>query len=335
MLRVPENQAEIDEVLIAAFNNQAYQEPAGYPAKEMAAELMGKIKVRKLFYLRAVAAAAILIIAVTFGVFGPQPPTKIIHQPGGNKASLTLANGEVIVLDSAPQGIVSHQSGSTVSKVSKGKISYTQDPQPAATTYNTLTTPRGGEYQLTLPDGTLVWLNSASTITFPVAFNGHNRKVTIVGEAYFDVAKDPAKPFIVSAAGEMVEVLGTRFNIMAYKDEPAIQTTLISGKIKVSDIILSPGQQVQHNIVRQIDTLEAVAWIHGKLSLKYVDVPAFMRQVSRWYNIDVVYKGPVPAITFSGSVSRMVSLSQLLAALNANGIHAVIENGKLVVSKNQ
>ena len=166
--------------------------------------------------------------------------------------------------------------------------------------------------------------------------------VEITGEAYLEVAKDAKRPFIVKAGDEKVEVLGTSFNIMAYPDEPAMQTTLINGKIKVSrpdqpSAVMRPGQQAVMRpagiAIREVDTQPVVAWVHGTLSMKNLDVPAFMRQVSRWYDIDVEFKGPVPEMTFSASFSRMVNLRELLEALNENGIQAVVENGKLVISR--
>ena len=237
--------------------------------------------------------------------------------------------------------------------------------------YNTLATPRGGQYQLSLPDGTRVWLNAGSSIRYPVAFNGTERKVDITGEAYFEVAtlrlrSGQKMPFIVqfSSAGRegTVEVLGTHFNVNAYDDEPALKTTLLEGKVKVSQsaignrqsakntersVVLKPGEQAElaransrftiddsrFTIHDNVDLNAITAWMHGQLSMKYTDVAAFMRQVSRWYDVDVIFEGEVPAMSFSGSISKTINLSLVLKALNDNGLHVSLVNGKLIVKK--
>lgn len=361
LLSLPENRQLVDETLLQAFNNTYYQEAADYPAAEMAAVLMQRaLETRKpaLIYMRRITAAAVVIaIAAAIWLFGPRPAvtTKVKDNtvahltPGGNKATLTLADGTAIVLDSAANGLLSNQQGIRVIKLKSGQLSYQNgkgDIRSDVPVWNTLSTPRGGQYQLTLPDGTQVWLNAASSIRYPVAFNSQERKVEVTGEVYFEVAKEVARPFRVSSGAEQVEVLGTSFNMMAYHDEPAMQTTLIDGKIKVSapasgniqPVVLSPGQQAQTGTaafaVREVDGEQVVAWVHGNLSMKYQNVAALMRQISRWYDIDVVFEGPVPEMTFSGSFSRMVNLNQVLEALNGNGIHASVENGKLIVRRN-
>lgn len=264
--------------------------------------------------------------------------------PAGNKATLTLANGQTIVLDSAARGSIAVQGNARVLKADSGRVDYQSmgNSIDSAIVYNTLATPRGGKYQLTLPDGTQVWLNAASSITYPTAFTGADRSVTITGEGYFDVAKNAAKPFRVivraSPAGQPaeVDVLGTGFNITAYADEPEIRTTLIQGAIHVlrgqDAILLHPGQQArmtttETNPIRLIsnaDTAAAIAWISGFFQFRELDVHAVMRQVARWYNVDVVYDDPAAILAnrrFGGRISRHKNLSDLLSILEANQIH--------------
>jgi transmembrane sensor len=271
--------------------------------------------------------------------------------PAGNKATLTLANGQTIVLDSAARGSLAMQGNARVLKTDSGKLAYQpmSNSTGSAIVYNTLTTPRGGQYQLVLPDGSRVWLNAASSITYPTAFTGADRSVTVSGEAYFDVVKNTAKPFKVivrtSHAGQAaeVEVLGTGFNIMAYADEPepSIRATLIRGAIRVSQgkttALLHPGQQAQIitgnepnpiHLIDNADTAAAIAWITGFFQFRELDVPAVMRQIGRWYNVDVVYDTPAAGLAgrhFGGRISRRQNLSDLLPMLEANHIHFRID----------
>lgn len=213
-----------------------------------------------------------------------------------------------------------------------------------AITYNTMATPRGRQFQMKLPDGTEVWLNAGSSLKYPTAFIGKERRVEITGEAYFEVAKNPNMPFRVAINDHTdVEVLGTHFNVNAYNDESSINTTLLEGIVKVhfnsQDQLLKPGQQSQVfnttdkvKLVSDADVNAAVAWKNGSFSFNNATLTDLMRQLSRWYDIDVEYKGAIPADTFSGEIDRTLTLDQVLKGLTKTRIHYVIENNhKLII----
>jgi ferric-dicitrate binding protein FerR (iron transport regulator) len=274
--------------------------------------------------------------------------------PGGNKAILILSNGSSIVLDSAGNGILAQQGNSKVVKLNNGQLAYHLSNGPAAgaaeTAYNTLSTPRGGQYKLMLPDGTLVWLDAASSIRYPVTFAGDERKVEISGQAYFEVASSLSSatgkkiPFTVSVNGMDVRVLGTHFNINAYDDEATLKTTLLEGAVKVTrgDAVqlLAPGQQAQLykngelQLVKNADLEEVMAWKDGLFRFHDVDINSIMRQVARWYNVDVDYKGPIPAYPFKADIQRDVPVSELLKLLElTNLIHFQVDGRKITVMR--
>jgi transmembrane sensor len=285
--------------------------------------------------------------------------------PGGNRATLTLANGRIIVLDSAANGTLAILGTTQIQKTSNDRITYFPPKRSpgrgpaeggiqgggAGVENNTLTTPRGGQYQLTLPDGTRVWLNAESSITYPTAFVENQRLVKITGEAYFEVAKDPGKPFNVQVnPGAEVRVLGTSFNINAYSDEPVMATTLLEGSIRFSEdggdkkepgTLLKPGQQIQLSksddvkLVDHADIDRVMAWRNGQFPLKGTDMAALMRQVARWYDVDVHFNGPVPQKTFGGSISRNTNLSAVLLALKENGVDCRLEGKTIEVANNK
>lgn len=319
----------------------------------------------------AVAAAVIGVVGLGgYFLFFPRSPKEMANTenafprfkndvaPGGNKAILTLSNGSSIVLDSAGNGMLAQQGNAKVVKLNNGQLAYhlSTDPPAAATetAYNTLTTPRGGQYKLMLPDGTGVWLDAASSIRYPVAFAGNERKVEISGQAYFEVAtltaegghkKIPFKVYIASpSGGTEVEVLGTHFNINAYDDEALLKTTLLEGSVKVSRgnavQLLVPGQQAQLNengemhLFKNPDLAEVMAWKDGLFRFHDVDIGTIMRQVARWYNVDVYYKGSVPAYPFKADIQRDVPVSELLKLLElTNLIHFQIDGRKITVMR--
>lgn len=257
--------------------------------------------------------------------------------PGGNKAVLTLADGSVIVLNEAGNGVLADQGGTSVSKTEEGQLVYDASAGPAIhkIAYNTISIPRGGQYQITLPDGTKVWLNSSSSLTFPTAFTGKERKVELTGEAYFEAAKDKI-PFIVRSGSQQIEVLGTHFNVMAYKDEAGIKTTLLEGSVKVSHLtshishLLKPGQQALMKSstikVAEVDTEEAVAWKNGMFQFNNTDMQTVMRQLERWYNVEAD-EDNMPQKRFNGIISRDVPLSQVLKMMEVtSGLRFKIEN---------
>jgi hypothetical protein len=284
---------------------------------------------------------------------GTKPQNSIVQQqsnndiaPGGNKAILTLGNGNKIILDSAHNGLLAQQGGSKVIKTDSGKLAYNNisNEKPTATVYNVLSTPRGGQYQLTLPDGTKVWLNAASSIKYPTAFNGKDRTVEITGEAYFEVVHDAGSPFRVKAKTQVVEDLGTHFNIMAYDNEVAVVTTLLEGKIKIyrdkRSMGLTPGQQVAYYgengglvISKNPDLDQAIAWKNGLQSFSNADVQTIMREVERWYDVDVSYEGEIEKRSFNGDIPRSANLSEVLKLFDVNKIHFTIdaEKKKIVV----
>jgi transmembrane sensor len=303
-------------------------------------------------------AAACLILLIGGAIFFNSQPwrsnkkedanaTATIIMPGGNKALLTLADGTTIVLDSAANGTLTQQGNVDIRKLEDGKLTYhTNDASFSEILYNTVSTPRGGQYQLTLADGSKVWLNAASSLRFPAAFAGSERRVEITGEVYFEIAKDISKPFRVSIAGKSeVEVLGTYFNINAYNDEPAIKTTLLEGSVKVSAIadgqtlVLKPGQQAilddQLRKVDQVDTDEIIAWKTGWFYFDHQELPAILRQVSRWYNVGWRYEGPISKKSFSGIVSRENDISDVLKIMENAGVRFKIENNTIIVLSNR
>ncbi|MBN9380905.1 MAG: FecR domain-containing protein [Chitinophagaceae bacterium] len=275
--------------------------------------------------------------------------------PGGNKAVLTLGNGSVVVLDSASSGLLAEQGGATVTKTGDGRLVYQKavsdgtgvGGEPA---YNTLSTPKGGQYRLQLPDGTKVWLNSASSIHYPVAFTGNRRQVDITGEAYFEVAQilssDGRKkmPFVVRTDRHTeVEVLGTHFNIMAYTDESAVRTTLAEGSVKVTNlhhqVLLTPGQQAVLEAslspikVKEVDADKETAWISGFFQFDHTDLPTLMRQLQRWYDVEPVYPVKDNGRKFGGRISRSLPLLEMLRLLESNDIHFKIDGKKLIVQQ--
>jgi transmembrane sensor len=301
-----------------------------------------------------------------------QTPVAAVIPAGGNKATLTLADGTVIDLDKAGNGEIAKQGKTSVSKKEDGQLEYQlakKSNGQQAITYNMLTTPRGGQYQLLLPDGSKVWLNAASSIRYPTAFAAKERRVEVSGEAYFEIAGDAVKPFTVtifpadgSSRGGEVEVVGTHFNINAYGDEQAIVTTLLEGKIRITPInvvkdqsvgtdiknqkpetknykLLLPGEEAQIGnkaditIRKNVDTEAAVAWMKGFFDFHNAGIKSVMKQVSRWYNVDIQYMSAVPAQTFEGSLDRNIPLNELLDQLQKMGTTQFQIEGKTIKVK--
>lgn len=269
--------------------------------------------------------------------------------PGSNKAVLILADGTQVPLDSAVNGVLAEQGNTKVSKPGAGQLTYTPSPHTtsSAMAYNTLRTPRGGQFQVTLPDGTKVWLNAASTLKYPTAFHEGDRRVELNGEAYFEVAANVSHPFRVQvpARNDSMEVvvLGTHFNIMAYEDEQQANTTLLEGAVLVSShgssIQLRPGQGASLHknnqtlaLQQNVNTEEAVAWKNGFIQLEGNDIASAMRLIARWYDVEVIYKAPVTA-HFRGIIPRNVPISQVLKMMELTGeVHFEIKGKQLIVS---
>jgi transmembrane sensor len=264
--------------------------------------------------------------------------------PGGDKAVLTLSDGSTILLDNAQNGNVAQQGNTKVIKLDNGQLAYSPSRSKMGlggeVLYNTIATPKGGQYQIVLPDGTRVWLNAASSIKFPTVFSGATRNVEMTGEVYLEIAKSAKQPFSVTTGKTTIQVLGTSFNINAYSDEEAEKTTLIEGKVKVlkgnSEAILLPGQQAQItqqklSVVRDADIEKVMAWKNGLFNFNGAGVEEVMRQLSRWYDIEVVYEKDVPDIEFIGKMSKNVSLSGVLKGLEGAGVHFRIEKGRKLI----
>jgi ferric-dicitrate binding protein FerR (iron transport regulator) len=280
--------------------------------------------------------------------------------PGKQGAILTLADGSHIVLDSLGNGVVTTQGNQRII-LSNGRILYKgiNGVTPEKALYNTMSTPKGRQYQLVLPDGSKVWLNAASSITYPIAFTGNERVVTVTGEAYFEVthlsrALSPGVgagkvPFIVkintpSGNGEEVDVLGTHFNINAYDDESAIKTTLLEGSVRMTkgsnSLLIRPGQQAvflnhssgEKGIVSEVDVDQVMAWKEGLFNFEGADLKTVLRQLGRWYDVEIVFEGNIPQRKFGGEIPMNLNLSQVLQLLEKIEVKYRIEGKKLVVT---
>ncbi len=250
--------------------------------------------------------------------------------PGGNRATLTLADGRKIDLGKAMNGELADQSGIKVTKTADGQLVYSitdQGTGSPALTYNTIETPYSGQYQVNLPDGSRVWLNSASSLRYPVRFTGNERKVEITGEAYFEVAPNSKMPFRVKNTHQTVEVLGTHFNVMSYTNEGTINTTLVEGSVRIitnkGNKLLIPGQQARNGNngidVITVDIEEVTAWKNGFFIFKSEDVHSILRQISRWYDVEIEIHGDISGKTFGGRISRSRNVSEVLEVLESTG----------------
>jgi len=274
--------------------------------------------------------------------------------PGRNRAILTLANGKKIDLDIIKKGTVVHQNGLSITKTNSGQLVYeilaTKDQTiQNKLSYNTIETPKGGRYSIKLPDGTVVWLNAASSLKYPTQFASNERRVELTGEGYFEVAHDQTKPFKVSSSNQEIEVLGTHFNINAYTEENAIKTTLLEGRVKIKIrqtkekvqklIILKPGQQSSFDnmglTVKDVNTDDAIAWQKGYFKFNREDIQSIMRKLSRWYNFEVVFEAEKdPSLVFGGKVSQTKNLRAILQIMEETGsVHFKIEGRRVIVMK--
>ena len=324
----------------------------------------GKV-VRNVLWFRKwqtyVAAASIVLVASVFiYILNTKKPKDETVQvptvtntsdvnPGQYKAKLTLADGTTIILDSAKSGTLVQQ-GEMFVLNKDGKLVYEKHGETKKVLYNTLSTSKAETYGTVLSDGTKIWLNSQSSIRYPIAFNGDVRKVEITGEAYFEVAPSIGstgkRPFVVEVNGIEVEVLGTHFNINSYADEPTMKTTLLEGKVRVhseannSETILEPGEQAVlrrgqgDNILvnKDVDVDAEVAWRFGYFNFNNTDLKTMMRQLQRWYDVDVVYQGEIPDVQFLGEIPRELSLSQVLNVLQKQNIHFKMVGKKIIVT---
>ena len=307
---------------------------------------------------QATAAAAILVLG--FGLYwwlGLKESSKMADQntrqttaladlpPGGNKAVLTLGDGSEIILDSAKNGNLGNQGNSNITKSKTGELIYNEGSAKAVNTivFNTVTTPKGGQYHIVLPDGSGVWLNAASSLKFPTSFTGKERRVEITGEVYFEVMHNAKMPFIVKINETEVAVLGTHFNVMAYPDEKTLKTTLLEGAVKVSragkSATLSPGQQASITnsignirVLANVDTEKEMAWKNGYFQFEDENLESIMRQVARWYDVDVNYDGNMNKEHFTGRLPRNANVSKVLKILSLSGVKFRIENKTINVT---
>lgn len=394
MGRVENEEPEIKQLIDNAIEGQ---EPELAMDESVAASILGSIleagrareeapvitlppaEERRRPWVRYVAAAAVIIAIglTTFFWLNSKKEAPVTGQlpkeqrfkndiaPGSDRAILTLADGSQILLDSAAKGVLAKQGGIEAIKTGEGQLVYegsSLTSDVSRLTYHTVSTPRGGQYHLTLSDGTGVWLNAASSLRFPTAFPGKDRVVEISGEAYFEVApayaiaaagKAQRKPFKVKVNDMEVEVLGTHFNINSYEDEESIKTTLLEGSVRVTNgaanVVIKPGQQAaliddsrstagasakEVLTIHDGADLEAVmAWKDGRFLFRSTDIRSLMRQLSRWYDVDIVYQD-LPATGFNARISRQTPISNILKALELTGeVKFKIEGKKVTVMK--
>ena len=314
--------------------------------------------IRRPWFVRAASVAAVILFIFVSGYFFfPQKkstnttvirsataPLKTIPAPvpGRNLAILTLGNGRQILLDSSEAGTLASEGNTKIIKIGSGQLSYaaTQNGNPEIA-FNTLSTPRGGQYQVELPDGSQVWLNSDSRLHFPTVFTGAERIIDLSGEAYFEVAKNKKMPFVVKVNGSEIRVFGTHFNVNGYADEALTKTTLLEGSVQVSKgesrAMLIPGQQAQVNVqgenvqVSIADTEEAIAWKNGYFQFNKSDISSVMKQLSRWYDLEVRFQGQKPEAHFRGKISRSLQLSEMMKVIEASGVRCKLEGKTLVI----
>jgi len=358
-------------VLSESEANRVYNQIIAKPTRRLVPSILKYNSVLR--WVSLAAAVSLILITVTIVMFRNNKAVNEINKvvkiakeikiekplykndikPGGNKAILTLADGTKIVLDDASDGALTRQGNTTVIKLDDGKLAY--NPQTVAKVpseailYNTLSTPRGGQYNVTLPDGTIVWLNAATSLRFPTAFTGKERRVEIKGEAYFEVAKNAAKPFIVKAGNEEIKVLGTHFNVTAYSYDKVIKTTLLEGQVEVTltnspksevasnSIILEPGQQSQLDrnnglTVVAADLEEVVAWKNGYFVFANENIESIMLKIARWYDVKVSLEVDPLNRDFTGNISRTQNVSEVLNMLELTGeVHFKIEGKSITV----
>lgn len=296
-----------------------------------------------------VAALALFLYKVIPSRIGEEVVKHASHiKPGGNKAYLTLGNGKRIILTDSENGTLLAQNGLKITKTHDGQLVYTitGDQKSAGNEYNLIETPRGGQYQIILPDGTHVWLNTASSLKYPSVFKGKERKVELQGEAYFEVSRNTKMPFKVISSQQTVEVLGTHFNVNSYSEETESRTTLLEGSVRVEPnrspgVMIRPGQQarLQRNGNDNINVIEAdleevMAWKNNYFRFNNEKIESIMRKISRWYDVSVEFKGAVSEEEFNGTISRSKNISQVLEMLEeTKGVHFKIEGRRIIVMK--
>ncbi|MGN6298975.1 MAG: FecR family protein [Ginsengibacter sp.] len=303
-------------------------------------------------FIRKIAVAAVFLIVAAGGllvyndirvkkpsVYVSKDISKQEITPGHNGATLHLSNGKTIDLDTAKDGVIADQNGVQIVK-KNGKLNYVGKADDVI--YNDIVTSRGQQWQLELSDGTKVWLNAASSIHYPLSFKGKERIVKITGEAYFEVVHNKAQPFKIQVGNIQIEDIGTELNVNAYTDEPSLKTTLINGSIKVSTAnetrFLTPGQQAitlkdnnSIEVKKEVNVDEVISWKNGQIQFENESLQTIMRQISRWYDVDITYDGDIPRKIFTGAISKKSDLSELLKILKFEGVHFTLEGRTIVV----
>ena len=308
-----------------------------------------------IFY-RSLSAAAAIIILLSIGLYfrsslnsnpGNQIASVQIDQdalPGVNKAVLILGNGQKIILDSLSNGLIAKTENFEVKKIENGHLVYNgfdiNYTNVRTEDFNTLITSRGGEYRITLPDGSKVWLNATSSLKFPGVFKGNIREVELNGEAYFEIAKNSAMPFRVKLNGAQIKVIGTHFNVKSYGNEKLMKTTLVEGSIKItagnSSHLLKPGQQAiltngKMSVLDNVDIEEQLAWKNGLFLFKDASIKDVMEQAALWYDLKVTFEGKIPDKYLTGKVSRSVNASEFMKLLNYAGVKFEITGKNIII----
>ena len=358
MLDNPQYSEEVNAIL--QENYDSVEVPAVSPelTKKFIDELRNKMNSSKtkepsvigLFNWRKIAVAASVVVAIGIGalvLFQKKDQSTVTvalkttddKNPGKSGAILTLSDGSKIVLDSVGNGVLANQNNTVVSKKNGGLVY--KASKNAQLAYNTMTTPRARQYNLELSDGTKVWLNASSSIIFPTSFAANERRVILTGEAYFEVAKDKKRPFRVAVNGMQVNVLGTHFNINAYDDEASVNTTLLEGSVLITEktkkVLLKPGQQAQKQksgaitVNDNVNLEEVMGWKNGVFYFENANLQTVLRQLSRWYDVDVVFEKGMSTRTFEGEIQRNLQLSQVLKILEKNKVHFKIDGNILRV----
>ncbi|MES3016814.1 MAG: FecR domain-containing protein [Bacteroidota bacterium] len=319
------------------------------------ARLQTTSRVSVLHRISTYIAAAVIVFIISAGLWfmkkEPQPelvkavPKKELIKPGGNKAFLTLADGSRISLTDAPDGAIATQAGIQVTKTKDGQLVYkvlaSADAHTENVKFNTIHTPRGGQYQVMLPDGSRVWLNAASSLKYPTHFTGAERRVELEGEGYFEIAQNKLMPFRVVSNDQVVEVLGTHFNVNAYSDEKSMVTTLLEGSVKVNTArgktqLMKPGQQNELYAngdmkLSAVNTELAVAWKDGKFIFRNEELESVMRKIARWYDVEIEYEKGVPQKTVWGNVSRFDDVSDILELIELSKVAKFKFKGRRII----
>jgi transmembrane sensor len=362
LLALPENEDAVQRLVVALMENTGPErQMPDLAAANVLRNILQKEEAvvhpigKKSFPWWRAAAVAILFIAgaAYWGLYkkkdsGRGTFASAVKQapvlPGSDRALLTMADGSVVVLDSLKNQPL-QQGGAKINNQT-GLLTYQAPTSSYAgsgvpVVYNTVSTPRGGQYQIVLADGTKVWLNAASSLHFPTAFTGGQREVQLTGEAYFEVAKDKEKPFRVMTGDMRINVLGTNFNVNAYADEAAIRTSLLEGSVRImqgsATSLLQPGQQAildkgtSSVKIAGADMNEVIAWKNGLFQFEGADITSIMRQIGRWYDVEIVFAGKIPAKRFNGKISRKAELSDVLQILELSNVKFSIEGKKIVV----